>query len=320
MAVFTRFNQIQVDALLSCYGLGSCRNFTGVVPGSTNTTYQVHTPQGAFALTVFEQQSQQELSFGLELQYFLAQVGFSCPQPLVAKDGALSVPVEGKFAAFSPWLSGESVFAPETYHCEILGCYLAQFHLACLSYKALRPYPFGLSWLRRSLNPDWLAQLDHAEMLRQELSLQNLYRFADLPRGMIHGDVFPDNVLFEQGIPSFLDFAYVGTDVLLLDLAIAANAWCISATGQWLHAHAKALLGAYDRTRQLTPLEKGAWPVMLRLAALRFCVSRLDRARELDLSGVPSPIVGKLPGAGEYLRILQLHQMEEFRCRDDWPT
>lgn len=279
MAVYTHVSEAQVAAWLTNYSVGALRAFEPIASGIENTNYFVTTMQGRYVLTLFERLPHAELPFYLNLMAHLARHGIPCPAPIAdLSDGYLSR-LNGKPAALVSRLSGASVERPGVAECAALGALLARMHLAGRSYSGYLENPRGPKWWRASANAvrPFLDAPARA-LLDEELRLQALYRFPDLPRGPIHADLFRDNVLFEDGgISGVIDFYFAGVDCWLLDCAICANDWCLvdpEADRRLDETRTLALLDNYRAARPFTALERGAWSVMLRAAALRFWLSR----------------------------------------------
>jgi homoserine kinase type II len=282
MAVFTRISREQLSAWLARYAVGELLELRGIAAGIENSNYFVSTTQGRYVLTVFERLGPAELPFYLDLMAHLAAQGIPCPAPVPDRAGTLYGPLQGKPATLVTRLSGEPASAPTQRHCEALGAMLARMHLAGRSYRRSLANPRGRPWWQETA-ARVMAFLDppRSALLCSELAFQLEQNFASLPRGPIHADLFRDNVLFEGNAESprlagVLDFYFAGVDALLFDCAVAVNDWCIVADGQFDAARTGALLGAYARARAFGSAERDAWPAMLRAAALRFWLSRLD--------------------------------------------
>jgi len=308
MSVFTVVTPEQLGAWLRHYSVGTLTGLQGVPSGIENTNYFVTTTQGRFVLTLFEKLQAHELPFYLRLMAHLSGHGIPCPRPVANLDSEFLGQLNGKPASLASFLSGKDIKDPTPAHCAQVGALLANLHLAGKSYSLAMDNPRGPKWWKAvmpEITPFMPAE--DVALLREEVRFQALYRFSDLPRGVIHADLFRDNVLFENDVLSgVIDFYFACTDVLLYDVAITANDWCVDA-GSVLNAdRCAALLDAYRRVRPFTALERGAWPVMLRAAALRFWVSRL-----YDLH-LPRP--GALTHAkdpGQLRTILQQHIARE---------
>jgi homoserine kinase type II len=280
MSVYTPVTEAQLAEWLRGYSVGAPAALEPIESGIENTNYFVTTSQGRYVLTLFERLPAGELPFYLELMAHLARHGIPSPAPIADLSDQYLSRLNGKPAALVTRLPGKSVPRPGERECTELGALLARMHLAGRSYGAYLDNPRGPKWWRvaaRAVRPFLDAQA--LALLDEELRFQSLYRFPDLPRGPIHADLFRDNALFDDGrITGVIDFYFAGVDCLLLDLAVCANDWCLvdAARDRRLdEAKTRALLGSYASLRPLVPLERGAWPVLLRAAALRFWLSRL---------------------------------------------
>lgn len=306
MSVYTTVTEAELAAWLRAYPVGTLLALQPIAKGIENSNFFVTTTQGRYVLTLFERLAPEELPFYLELMSHLARHGIPCPAPIADRDGALLSSLNGKPAALVTRLAGASVEAPSVAHCAALGTLLARMHLAGRSFAGTLENPRGPKWWRvaaREVRP--FLSAPQAKQLDEELRFQSLYRFPDLPRGPVHADLFRDNALFDDGrLSGVIDFYFAGIDCLLYDCAVCANDWCLVHPVQDLRLDETktcALLDAYARVRPFTALERGAWPVLLRAAALRFWLSRL---RDLHL---PRP--GALVHAhdpGHFERILTL--------------
>lgn len=276
MSVFTRVDRLQLEAFLQNYDLGPLRSFEGVPSGIENTNYFVDTERGRYVLTLFEKLSAAELPFFMELTAFLAERQVPCPHPIPDRAGRYLGELKQKPAALVQRLRGASIERPTVAQCAAVGRVLAQLHLAGAEFARRRENDHGISW--RSRTAEALAPRLSAEtnqFIREELRL-DAARQTDLPQGVVHADLFRDNVLFEgEQLCGVIDFYYACTDILLLDIAITVNDWCSNTDGELEESPARALLNAYHALRPLTAAERAAWPLMLRTAALRFWLSRL---------------------------------------------
>lgn len=315
MSVYTRVTLEELGAWLKQYSLGSVLEFKDIASGVENTNYFLTTTHGRYVLTLFERMAPESLPYYIDLMAHLASHGLPCPQPIASLDNSYINPLKGKPATIVTRLDGAPEMHPQAAHCGEVGELLADLHLAGRRYPARLPNPRGPRWWRetaRALSP----HLDSQEraLLEEELRFQALFRLQDLPRGVIHGDLFRDNVLFDGPVLSgAIDFYFACDDAWLYDVAIAVNDWCL-AEGDGLDiARVQALLSRYAARRPFMPMEKGAWPVMLRAAALRFWLSRL-----YDLH-FPRP--GELTHAkdpGQFQRLLAWHIENETAMRDAW--
>ena len=301
MSVYTHVSESELAAWLRGYSVGNLATLEPVAAGIENTNYFVTTTQGRYVLTLFERLPADELPFYLGLMAHLARHGIPCPAPIANLSDQYLASLNGKPASLVTWLSGSSTERPGTEECRELGALLARMHLAGRSYAEYLDNPRGPKWWRaaaRDVRP--FLDAERQALLDEELRFQSLYRFPDLPRGPVHADLFRDNALFEGGrISGVIDFYFAGVDCLLFDLAVCANDWClldVERDRSLDPQRTRAMLRAYAQLRPFTALERGAWPVMLRAAALRFWLSRL---RDLHL---PRPGV-----------LVHAHDPEHFR-------
>ena len=301
MSVFTPVSESQLAVWLKNYSVGTLGALEPIASGIENTNYFVTTSQGRYVLTLFERLPAAELPFYLELMAHLARHGIPCPAPIADLANRFLGSLNGKPAALVTRLAGASFDNPGAADCSELGALLARMHLAGRSYGGYLENPRGPKWWRgaaREVQP--FLDSSRAALLEAELRFQSQHRFADLPRGAVHADLFRDNALFDGGrITGVIDFYFAGVDCFVYDLAVCANDWFLVDPGRdrrLEEARTLALLGAYCELRPLQREERDAWPVMLRAAALRFWLSRL-----LDKH---------LPRTGELVKV---HDPEHFR-------
>ena len=277
MSVFTPVTPEQLSAWLSHYSIGALTRLEGIAAGIENTNYYVTTTHGRYVLTLFEKLKAGELPYYLNLMAHLARHGIPSPQPIANLGNEYLGELNGRPAAIVTCVPGRDLQQVDAGHCATIGGLLAQMHLAGASYRAEMPNPRGARWWRAAM-PNVLPFLDAraAALLQEEVRFQALYRCEDLPRGVIHADLFRDNVLWDSDhVGGIIDFYFACNDTLLYDVAIAVNDWCGTDSGELEHARTTALLAAYHRVRPFTAIERGAWPVLLRAGALRFWISRL---------------------------------------------
>ena len=277
MSVYTPVSEAELESWLGNYSVGRLTECEPIKAGIENTNYFVTTTQGRFVLTLFERLPAEELPFYLHLMAHLARHGIPCPAPIADLSDQYLGSLNGKPAALVTRLSGRSIDEPAAAHCEELGALLGRMHLAGRSYSAYLENPRGPKWWRFAAREGMgFLKQPHQQVLEKELEFQAEHRFPDLPRGPVHADLFRDNALFEDArISGVIDFYFAGVDCLLYDLAVCANDWCLESDCRLEKSRTRALLAAYHSVRPFTPLERDAWPAMLRAAALRFWLSRL---------------------------------------------
>ncbi|ROO25287.1 homoserine kinase [Salinisphaera orenii] len=280
MSVYTRVDHDDLRALLADYAIGELEDFRGIAAGITNTNYFVDTTTGRWVLTLFEQVDTAALPFFMQLMDHLAGHGVPGAHPVARNDGGFLSEVRGRPAALVYRLSGASIESPEPAQCGSLGGVVAEMHRAVRSFGLTQDNTRDLAWLR-----DARARLgtrldtETRTLLDDELAYQSDCArtcYVDLPRAVIHADMFRDNVLFQgQRVSGIIDFYFACQEYLLFDLAVICNDWAYDDQRRHLPDHWAAFAGAYHRRRPLTDAEIRAWPAMLRAAALRFWVSRL---------------------------------------------
>jgi homoserine kinase type II len=280
LSVYTPVSEVELTNWLGNYSVGRLTACEPIQAGIENTNYFVTTTQGRYVLTLFERLPAEELPFYLQLMAHLARHGIPCPAPIADLSDQYLGSLNGKPAALVTRLAGRSVEKPGTAHCEELGALLARMHLAGRSYSAYLENSRGPKWWKfaaREVKP--FLDAKKQALLEKELVFQAEQRFPDLPRGPVHADLFRDNALWEGSrISGVVDFYFAGVDCLLYDIAVCANDWClkdIQSNPALESGRTAALLAAYHAVRPFMPLERDAWPAMLRAAALRFWLSRL---------------------------------------------
>ncbi len=282
MSVFTPLSRPELEAFVAPYGLGQLRDFQGISAGSENSNFFVSLEQGEFVLTLVERGPTGDLPFFIELLDTLHDAGLPVPYALRTRDGEALRSLAGKPALLQPRLAGKHVEQPNAHHCAEVGTLLANLHNATRGKVLERRSDRGLDWMRSDGAP-LLAKLDMADQALMADALKDVetyyHAIVELPRANLHADLFRDNVLFDgTTLAGLIDFYNACSGPMLYDVAIAVNDWCSNASGELDGPRARALLGAYAALRPFTPKEAELWPVMLRVACLRFWISRLIAA------------------------------------------
>ena len=309
MAVYTDVSDEELEAFIGSYAIGALTSFKGIAEGVENSNYLVHTESGRYILTLYEKRvSREDLPYFLALMQHLAARGITCPLPVKDRDGQTLKVLAGRPAALITFLDGLWVRRPGIEHCAGLGDALARFHLAGRDFPMARANSLSL--------PGWQALFatigGGAERVAQGLSgvIEKELRHLeanwpkDLPEGVIHADLFPDNVFFlGDKISGLIDFYFACNDMLAYDVAVCLNAWCFETDGSFNVTKARALLEAYEAVRRLTRAELDRLPTLARGAALRFLLTRT-----YDLINTDANALVKTKDPGEYLRKLRFHQ------------
>ena len=308
MSVYTEVGRDDLIAFLGDYDLGELKDYQGISAGIENTNYFVTTTQGEFVLTLFEQHDFSELAYFLDVMTFFYQQAIPSAHPAADRQGQYLKTLSGKPAALVHRLAGKTVDSVATIgQCAAIGDMLAQMHLVGQKFASRRPSTRGPDW-RQQMASGLIPHLEPAlaELLKTELEFQKNYAELDLPWGVTHSDLFRDNALFEgDKLSGIIDFYYACDEYLLYDLAVAVNDWCVAENGLLDMGHYQALMQAYLSRRPLTMAEKDNWNLVLRAAALRFWLSRLQDQlfpREGEITQIKNP--------DAFLKILRQHQSQ----------
>ena len=285
MSVFTHVELSELSLWLQNNGfsetIGELIELKGIAAGITNTNYFVTTQlnghKNRFVLTIFEKNALDELPYFVDLMTHLAAHQVLCPTPIINKNGQALAELQGKPALLVSCLKGSDIENPTEKQCGEVGRVLAEMHLASQSFDKISKNQRGRDWRIATAEKviDQLSQEDQ-NLLTQELAFQARLDLTGLPRGVIHGDLFRDNVLFDgEALGGFIDFYYACDDILAYDVAIAVNDWCMLDSGQFDEPRLNAFMLAYTAVRPFNDIEQHAWRGLLRIAALRFWLSRL---------------------------------------------
>jgi homoserine kinase type II len=309
VAVYTDVAAEDLGSFLAGYDVGDLLAYKGIAEGVENSNFLVHTSRGYFILTLYEKRvATKDLPFFLGLMEHLHARGITCPQPVKNKRGEVLGKVAGRPAAMITFLDGMWIRRPTPAHCAALGEALAKLHLAGLDFAGYRANALSVEgWrplyehCRDRANE---VQRDLKEFLGAELAHLEQAWPRDLPQGIIHADLFPDNVFFlGEKLSGIIDFTFACNDTLAYDVAICLNAWCFEADHSFNVTKARAFLSAYGRERKLSEAEQAALPLLARGSALRFLLTRL-----VDWLNVPPGALVKPKDPLEYHRKLRFHQ------------
>ena len=280
MSVYTTIETDELAGFLSNYSVGTLRDYEGISDGIENTNYFVNTLNGdgrRFVLTLFEHHTLEQMQYYLGLMHHLADHRVPSADPVADNNGSYVRMFKHKPAALVHRLNGGSIVETDVSHCEQIGAAMGKMHAAGLSYDAHQPNPRGPAWCASTAEAvcSKLADED-VVFLQAEVDFQKSYRDADIPRGVVHADLFRDNALWDGNtLSGIIDFYYACDDVLLYDVAVLVNDWCNANDASLDQDKVVALLQAYNRYRPFQRYEQQYWPAMLRAGAMRFWLSRL---------------------------------------------
>ncbi|MGL4242873.1 MAG: homoserine kinase [Beijerinckiaceae bacterium] len=310
MAVYTDVSDEELAEFLTAYDLGGLHSCKGIAEGVENSNFLLLTDKGQFILTLYEKRvNEADLPFFLALMAHLAGEGIATPLPVKARDGQALRRLAGRPAAIVTFLDGMSARRPTAEQCGQLGEALAKLHAAGAG--------FSTHSRVNALGPSgWRPLLERSGPAANTVQA-GLYGFADeelvflethwpkgLPAGVIHADLFPDNVFFLKGsLSGIIDLYFACNDLLAYDLAICLNAWCFEIDYSFNITKGAALIAGYERVRPLLPEEREALPVLCRGAAIRFMLTRL-----YDWLNVPPGALVKPHDPMAYYRRLRTHQ------------
>jgi homoserine kinase type II len=309
MAVYTDVTADDLTRFLAGYDIGELLSYKGIAEGVENSNFLVHTSTGNFILTLYEKRvAEKDLPFFIALMEHLAARGINCPQPVKNKQGGMLGRLAGKPAAIVTFLDGLWIRRPNAAHCAAVGEALARLHLAGADFTMKRANGLTID--------SWSALYEHAresgdtvrpglcdEIAKELNALETLWP-RDLPQGVIHADLFPDNVFFlADKLSGLIDFYFACTDTLAYDVVICLNAWCFEQDHSYNITKGRALLRGYNAVRPLSAAEYAALPVLARGAAMRFLLTRL-----VDWLAVPNGALVKPKDPLEYFRKLRFHQ------------
>lgn len=281
MAVYTDITEDELIRFLAAYEVGSLTSYKGIAEGVENSNFLLHTTKGAYILTLYEKRvNADDLPFFLGLMHHLAERGLSCPLPLPRADGKLLGTLSGRPAAVISFLEGMWLRKPEAQHCREVGRALASMHQAGEGFPLKRPNALSVEgwrplWRNSEARADEV-QAGLKDEIATELAFIEEHWPKDLPEGVIHADLFPDNVFFlGDRLSGLIDFYFACNDFLAYDVAICLNSWCFEKDGSYNITKGMALLSGYESVRRLTAEEIEALPLLARGSALRFFLTRL---------------------------------------------
>jgi homoserine kinase type II len=310
MAVYTDVTAEDLSRFLADYDVGELLSYKGIAEGVENSNFLVHTGRGYFILTLYERRvAEADLPFFLGLMEHLASRGINCPQPVKSKAGKTLGHLAGRPAAVVTFLEGMWLRRPSAAHCAALGEALARLHLAGGDFPMRRKNALSVAGWRQLFEScrerAHEVRRDLTEIVAAELDALQRDWPEGLPDGVIHADLFPDNVFFlGDRLSGLIDFYFACTDTLVYDVAICLNAWCFEADHSYNVTKGRALLTSYAKVRPLSQREWDKLPLLARGAALRFLLTRL-----VDWLDVPPGALVRPKDPLEYARKLRFHQM-----------
>tara|TARA_Y100000994_G_scaffold72661_1_gene59526 strand:- start:30 stop:992 length:963 start_codon:yes stop_codon:yes gene_type:complete len=310
MAVYTQISIDELNVFLSKYNIDNINEFSGIKGGTSNSNYLLTADNKKFILTIFEERTNQEnLPFYFDLMNHLNAHDIKCPEVIKDKQGNFSNSIKQKHAVITSFLTGSSLEKIKPIHCSNLGLTIAKMHNASEKLNIKRENELGFDKLgiiieklktyKKHIDDEKLKFIeDEFLFLSREIS-------KDLPSGIIHADLFPDNIFFEENnLTGIIDFYFSCNDFYAYEIAICLNAWCFEdSNNEFNPTKAKYLLGSYNQERKFSNEEVEALPLLARASALRYLLTRL-----LDFySHEDSDLILK-KDPNEYISKLKFHQ------------
>ena len=294
MAVYTSINSSDLSGWFKKFNFKDFIDFKGISSGVTNSNYVIFMPHSKFILTLFEHITIEELPFYSDLMTYLAQENFLCPKPIENNSGQALGLLKDKPALMVSFLEGKEIAIRDSKSCYLVGEYLAKLHLTTNNFPQSNKNTRGLSWMSDMyLNLKEYLSLEDQKIIELEINYHKEIDKAELPEGIIHGDLFIDNVLFlNDKVSGFIDFYYACNEKFIYDIAIAINDWCIDDDGKINKLLYLEFIKGYQSEKKLTDNENEYFNSALRLAALRFWLSRLGdfhHAKEGEITSIKDP-------------------------------
>ena len=309
MAVYTKVDELTLASFLSAYDLGELLGFDGIAEGVENSNYLLRTVKAHYILTLYEKRvDARDLPFFIEVMTHLASKGMDCPLPVSSNNGNVLQKLMGKPCAVFSFLNGKSYHYPNREKCRALGSCLAKLHLNANGVKHTRQNALGPA--------SWQPLLDSVGQRANQITPSMWQMVQDrlgsilaawpqgLPTGIIHADLFPNNVLFNgNNLTGVIDFYFACKDILAYDIGICLNSWCFDADGSFNLTKSRSLIHGYQTVRKLSDAEIAAVPVLAAGSAMRFFLTRL-----YDWLNTPKDALVSPKDPMEYWSILQFHQ------------
>ena len=312
MAVYTKLNQSKVEEILSNYNLGKLDTFKGIEEGIENTNYFLSANKKKFILTIYEKRVQSEdLPFFSDLMSFLNKASFKCPAPILNNDNSTITNFDGKKLMIVSFLEGKSKSNLSPNNCKAIGIEIAKMHELTKNFKIKRQNNLSVNSWRNLFNSvkDQCSKLneDLPKLIEENLLSVEKNWPKDLPKGIIHADLFNDNIFFNKDkFSGIIDFYFSCEDFFAFEIAICFNALCFDGIKENLSFNvtkAKNFIEGYSSVRKLSNIEKQSIKVLSQGAALRFLLTRVFDA----LNTVEGAIV-KVKDPIEYLKRLEFHK------------
>ena len=309
MAVFTKLEKQEIEDFLKNFSIGDLISFEGIVKGTENSNFKIITSKNKYILTILEKRVEEEdLPFFMSLQNELVEHGFNCPKPIKNNKNLIINKLKNKNAVIISFLDGENLSTIMPEHCYELGSKIAEFTNITKKLKLSRVNSLRYeNWVKiyesfKNIN-DYSYQ-EYFSVLNEELIFLKKNWPINLPKAIIHADLFIDNVLFTNNkISGVIDFYFSCNDFIAYELALTINAWCFNENGTFNYENFNSFIIGFNSVSSLNNEEKESMNILLRGAAVRILVTRLH-----DKIFHPNDALVELKNPKEYLNILKWHQ------------
>ena len=314
MAVYTSINENELKLFLDQYNVGNLENFQGILEGIENTNYKIKTSEDNYILTIFEKRvNSKDIPFFVNLQNYLANKNFSCPKPIANEKGLTINSINGKLCILISYLDGKKIQNKSKIHCNQVGNILSTLHCDTNNYLEKRTNNMSLNqWnniLTKCKSLTIVNDIHLFNLIKKELIFLKANWPSNLPKGIIHADVFPDNVFFiKDKFSGLIDFYFACHDFLSYDIALTINAWCFNNNCELEIQNLQSLIQGYEEKRKITPKEKNSLTILLRGAAIRILLTRLH-----DKLFHPANAFVEPKDYTEYVKILKFHQLNNIK-------
>jgi len=309
MAVYTSVSESKLREFIELYDIGSLISYEGILEGIENTNFKIITNKGHFILTIFEKRvNPKDLPFFMALQKHLAEKNFKCPIPLEDKDNNIINLLCKKSAIIITFLEGKKIDEIEPIHCLQVGEMISQFQKITKNFVPKRKNGLLIYNWKKIFNK--CLEIKNHKYINLIDTIKNEFEYLEkkwpefLPKGIIHGDIFKDNVFFKNNkLSGLIDFYFSCNDYYAYELAITTNAWCFDKNNSFINNNFDSLLNGYLKFSKLKDDEKKNLNTLLRGAAIRILVTRLH-----DQLFHPQGAIVIPKDPMEYFNILKWHQ------------
>ena len=312
MGVFTHISKENLNTFLEDYNLKEVQSFEGINEGIQNTNYKIKIDSKDFILTIYENINRiDDLDFFLSLMNYLSSKGIKCPIPIENSKSNYVGEIKSKPAALLTFLDGKSTLNIKKDHTFEVGKVLAEMHLNTKDFPLEKINDLSVDGWEKLLikNKNKIDKFEKNlyKKIEDKIIIIRKKWPKDLPSGVIHADLFPDNVLFKDGkVSGLIDFYFSCTDYFTYDLCICINAWCFNYKNEFQIDLFQNLLKGYQSIRKLEEEEINAIPLLCHASSLRFLLTRIDNWKnknDLDIVNYQDPM--------EFLKRLEFHELNK---------